>query len=352
MGRMDSGNVSSTANTNGRVNKYRGVIPVEIIAGVDKADELIPAKPIGVLLDDVEPEQVEWLWERRIPLGKLTVADGDPGIGKSVMTLDLAGRISAGIPLPGSTAARTGGVVLLSAEDGLGDTIRPRLEAVGANLTRIVALTGIPDKEGERLPAIPHDIPYIEQAIDRVDAIFVIIDPLMAFLGNGIDTRHDHDVRRALAPLASMAERKRVSVVVVRHLNKATGGSPLYRGGGSIGIIGAARSGLLIAVDPDDPDQRVLVSLKSNLGPSPPALLYRLQGTPNGAVRVEWLGESRHSASDLLAIRAPNQKRSKMDEARDFLRTILGSGPLKSNEVERLAEEAGIAGATLEGTVK
>lgn len=307
----------------------------------------VSTAPSGVLLADVQAEQVKWLWPGRIPFGKLTVIDGDPGLGKSAMTLDLAARQSAGNPLPDGTPLAAAGIVLLSAEDGLADTIRPRLEAAGGDLGRILALPLIPDADGERLPAIPLDIPVIEEAVSRMKAALVVIDPLMAFLGGDVHAFRDQDVRRALAPLAAMAERTGVAMVVVRHLNKAPGGSPLYRGGGSIGIIGAARSGLLVAADPEDPERRILASTKSNLGPPPSALAYRLEGTLSGSVRVVWLGETDHTASKLLSAPSGEEERSALDEATGVLSDILSSGPVSADDVKRQAREAGITTATL-----
>jgi RecA-family ATPase len=137
---------------------------------------------------------------------------------------------------------------VLSAEEGLRDTMRPRLDAAGANTERIVALSNVAEgRTGERVISLTKDLAIIERAIERVGAGLVIIDPLMAFLSEKTDSHKDQDVRKALAPLATLAERKRAAVLIVRHLNKAAGGNTLYRDGGSIAIIDAARSGLVIA---------------------------------------------------------------------------------------------------------
>src|SRR5918997_427133 len=191
-------------------------------------DKTEPAQPVGKLLSEVEPEQVEWLWPGRLPLGKLAVLDGDPGLGKSALTLDLAARVSAGLELP----------------DG------GRCGPAGADNERIVALTMIGvGTRAERLVSLTQDLDAIEAAIGRVGAALVVIDPLMAFLTGKTDSHKDQDIRRGLAPLAALAERKGAAVLLVRHLNKSAGGNALYRGGGSIGIIGAARAGLVVAPD-------------------------------------------------------------------------------------------------------
>ena len=256
----------------------------------------------GVLLSEVRPERVRWLWEGRIALGKLNLVDGDPGTGKSAATTDLAARVSVGKPWPDGAECNAGGVVILSAEDGLADTIRPRFDAAGGDPSKAVALSTVPDAEGnERQLALPDDLGIIEAAIERVGALLVVIDPLMAFTPGEVNSHRDQDVRRMLAPVARMAERTGAAVVVVRHLNKGTGGNALYRGGGSIGIVGAARSGLLIAKHPEDDGRRVLASVKSNLAAPAPSLVFSLSSTDSGAVRVDWKGESDLDASALLS---------------------------------------------------
>src|ERR687890_334782 len=226
-------------------------------------DKTEPARPVGTLLSEVEPEQVEWLWPGRLPLGKLSVLDGDPGLGKSVLTLDVAARVSAGLELPDGQRCEPAGVVLLSAEDGLADTVRPRLDAAGADTQRVVALSSVPDGKTERSLSIPEDLPALERAIRRVEASLVVVDPVMAFLSGNTNSHKDQDVRRALAPLAKLAERTGAAILIVRHLNKASGGETTHRGGGSIGIIGAARSGLVVAEDPEDPEWRGLFAHKN-----------------------------------------------------------------------------------------
>lgn len=265
------------------------------------ATELLPGL---VRLADVEPEHVTWLWPGRIPLAKITLLDGDPGLGKSSLTLDLAARTSVGASMPDGSPGVAGGVVILSAEDGVADTIRPRVEAAGGDLSRIAVLRTVGVGEDERLPAIPDDLPEVEVAIAEVGATLLIVDPLAAFLGADVNSHRDQDVRRALAPFAALAERTKVAVTVVRHLNKATGASAIYRGGGSIGIAGAARSVLLVAKDPADPERRILAPVKSNLGRPSAALAYTMEEASNGAVKVAWQGESDLSADRLLASRA------------------------------------------------
>src|SRR5215216_4258861 len=305
-------------------------------------------RPVGRLLSEVEPERVTALWEGRIFRGKLNLIEGDPGTGKSAAATDLAARVSVGKPWPDGSKCEAGGTVILSAEDGLADTIRPRFDAAGGDPSKVVAVSTVPDGEGnERQIAIPDDLHVIEAAIERVGAVLVVIDPLMAFLPGEVNSHRDQDVRRALAPLSRLAERTGAAALLVRHLNKGASGNALYRGGGSIGIVGAARSGLLIAKDPEDDGRRVLASIKSNLAAPAPSLVFGLTGTDNGAVRVDWKGQSTLDASALLSAPTDPDERSVLQEARDLLREVLSEGPVPASEVKEEARSADISERTL-----
>src|SRR5215208_965880 len=303
----------------------------------------VEAIPVGIMLSEVQAESVEWLWERRIPLGKITVLDGDPGLGKSVLTTDLAARLTTGRAMPyGFQKREPAGVVILSAEDGAGDTIRPRFDAASGDPEKVVLLGT------EELLGIPEDLGTIERAIKQVDAELVIIDPIMAFMGEEVNPNSDKEVRRALTPVKQLAERLGVAVLIVRHLNKTPGGNHLYRGGGSIGIIGAARVGLLVGPHPDDDDLRVLAGQKSNLGPSPESLKYRIETAENNSARVSYEGTVEMKPQDLLKGPQDEEERSAADEARDFLRSVLAGGVRKeSNSVKAEAKSIGISETTL-----
>ncbi len=304
---------------------------------------------VGVLLSQVKPEKVEWLWDKRIPLGKLTLLEGDPDHGKSLITMDLAARVTRGKAFPGEDVGHLehldkvdnlpGGVVVLNAEDGLADTIKPRLIASGADTTRVLALSAI-NTDGT-LFGIPKDISTLERAIESVDARLAIVDPLSVFM-NG-DPNKDNEVRKALTPLTDMAESLNVAVVVVRHFNKNVDAKALYRGGGSIGIIGAARSALAVAPHPHDDDMRVLVPQKGNLSRKAPSLAYAIVETENGAPRIEWRGSVNFQAGEVLN----PEVHSKVDAAREWIRQELKNGPVLSDEVEARSKTAGIAPATL-----
>jgi hypothetical protein len=305
------------------------------------------AGPPGVLLSEVEAERMEELWIGRIPLGKITLVEGDPDNGKSAMTTDWAARVSTGRPWPDGSPCPRGGAVLLNAEDGLADTIRPRLDAAGGDASRVLALATVGERESERLISIPEDLGIVRRGIERVGALLVVVDPFMASLSGDVNAHRDQDVRRALAPLKTLAEDTGAAVVIVRHLNKGSGASPIYRGGGSIGIVGAARSALLVARHPEDECRRVLARVKNNLASPVPSLAFELTGTAEGSVRVEWKGETHHAADALLVAPTDPEERSALEEAIAFLREELGHGPVWSVEVKKGARKAEVSEATL-----
>ena len=297
------------------------------------------------MLEDVTPESVSWLWPGRIPLGKITVLDGDPGVAKSTVSIDLAARVSTGQRMPDGEPGILGGVVILSAEDDVAATIRPRLDAAGGDPSRVLSLITVPSVDEDRPTSIPEDLHYIRTAAERVSAKLIIIDPLMAYLGAMIDSHKDSSVRRALHRLSLLAEETGAAVLIVRHLNKASGGSPLYRGGGSIGIIGAARAGLLIARDPEDDTARVLAATKCNLAREPESLSFRLEDAGD-VPRVLWGGVSPHRAGVLLMV-PDAEERSAIDEACEFLKTTLAEGAMLAKQVKAEARDADISDATL-----
>lgn len=311
---------------------------------------------------DVHPELVRWLWPGRIPLGAITILDGDPDVGKSLVSLDLAARVSTGRAMPdGTTADLDGpaGVVLLNAEDDPASTLRPRLEAAGADCNRIYLLKAIvesTERDGQRiercrLPTLA-DVAAIRKTVLSVGAKLVIVDPVAAYMGR-TNIKVDAKVRSALAAQAKMAQEFGVAVLAVRTLTKTPTRNLFCRGGGSIGLMGAARSGLLVAKDPQDPTgrRRCLASTKANLAVKLPTLVFRLVSTTGsrtfGAPRVEWLGAADTTAESLLATTVRDKDRTALAEAESILQAILSGGPVSAKEVVRQATEAGVAERTL-----
>lgn len=304
--------------------------------------------PVARAMSTIDPERVHWVWPGRLAAGKLVVLDGDPGAGKSTMALDIAAAVTTGSPFPDGHRPEVGDVVLMSAEDGPGDTIRPRLDAAGGDPSRVHLFESVreldpddPDRLRERPPSIPRDIAHVEALVARTGAVLVVVDVLSAFLASSVDSYRDQDVRGALMPLAKMAERAGCCVVVIRHLTKGGGAKALYRGQGSIGIVGAARVGLIAATDPEDDSRRILAVSKSNLAALPESIAYRLvSDEEHGCGRIQWEGTTNHRADDLVSDRHEDPDDDQADAAR-VLESILADGPMWAKDV---IDEMGRAG--------
>jgi hypothetical protein len=309
--------------------------------------------PPGVQLrvtraSEVTTKRVEWLWERRIPKGKLTMLDGDPDVGKSVVTMDLAARVSTGRTWPDEAPCKAGNVLIANVEDAKDDTIVPRLKAAGADLSRIIIIDGMPDENGgTRLLDLPGDVPALKAAVTENEAVLLIIDPVLTMLGG--DANKDQDARKALAPLRDMAEETGVATVAVRHLNKNVSLSAIQRGGGNMGLIGVARAGAFFAHHPEHDGLRVMAQHKSNLAEKPPSLQYKVVGwaiDPNIG-RVEWCGITDHDANSLAGENLAPHEKSAKEDAMEFLRDLLKHGPVESKLVKARAREADVAEITL-----
>lgn len=219
---------------------------------VDEASlALHPTGPVVMSFANVAPEPVDDLWPKRVARGKVNLITGDPGQGKTLIALDIAARISKGDAWPDGGSAPEGNVLVMSAEDGPGDTIRPRLEAFDADLERVHLLKAIREADGERTLSLDGDLLHLETAIMQTHAILVIIDPLSAYLGKP-DSYKDAEIRRVLTPLAALAEKHRVAIIGILHLTKASDRRALYRVLGSIGFVAAARNVLAVGPDPDN----------------------------------------------------------------------------------------------------
>jgi hypothetical protein len=240
------------------------------------------------------------------------------------------------------------GVVIISAEDGVADTIKPRVIAAGGDPSRILFLAEVRDEEGDEQPlSLPEDVSIIELAVSRVGAKLVIVDPLMAFISPKLDPNKSRDVRRALTPLKIMAEKTGAAVVIIRHLTKTTDKKALYRGEASIGIIGVARSGLLVAEHPEDESRRVLAPQKGNLAKPAPSLEFELAEAENGAVKVEWGVQTSLGTDALLAAHVASNKHLALDKAKVFVQEILKDRAMLSTQLKKEAQTAGISGGTL-----
>lgn len=299
-----------------------------------------------VVLSNVNPEPICWLWTKRIPLKKLSLVEGDPGDGKSTLLADLAARVSVGSPMPNGSPGIQGGVVYISSEDSLNDTLKPRLSAAGADLSKIVCLTSVrDDKDNRRIPTIK-DIDDIRQLCIDVQAKLLIIDPISAHAGR-TNLNSDQAVRRVMAPLAKMAEELGLAAVLVRHLNKTAKGKSKYRGGGSIAVIGIVRSAYLIARHPEDERLRVFASNKSNIAREDErSLVFEIIDSGTSS-RIVWRGDSDYTADSLLSAKISLEEKIAIDEAKAFLIELLSPGPMEFSDLYKEARKAGIKRAAL-----
>ncbi len=269
--------------------------------------------PVVRRLADIEPRPISWIWPNYLPLGKITLIEGDPGQGKSLVLTDLVARITTGRMMPDGSIGDLGGPVnalILASEDDASDTLRPRLESAGADLNRIYLWETVVSDQVTRMPAFPEDLGMLASVVNETGARLVIVDPLSAYLSARVDSWKDADIRRALTPLAVLAADLDVAIVLLRHWNKTPGTGLLYRGLGSIGLAAAARSVLAIVQHPTEDGVRVLVSIKGNLGPRPPALAFEIEQVGTAPV-IRWKGPVELASEDLTgAGRDPSSGRA------------------------------------------
>ena len=297
--------------------------------------------PILVRMADVEPEAVDWLWEPYIPIGKLTLLEGDPGLGKTWLSLVLAAAVSRGSPLPGSAARSPANVLIMTAEDGLGDTLRPRLDLAEADLDRVNVLDGIRGEDGKRTEVTLADLDILETSLDQIRPKLVIVDPIQGYLGAGVDMNRANEVRPLLAAIARLAEQLNCAIVAIRHLRKSGADRAVHRGLGSIDFSAAVRSILVVAEDPENDECRVVAHSKSNLAPKGTSLRFTLVG---GA--FAWAGASDLRAEELLATREREPRRQ--TAAAELLEEMLADGPVSVTDLKQEAKAAGLAWRTVE----
>lgn len=303
---------------------------------------------------DIEPEPISWLWPNRIALGKLTLIAGDPGLGKSLLTAAMAATVSKGYPWPvDKTPSPIGDVLVLSAEDDAADTLRPRLDAAGADCQRIHILQSVQDvddqgKSLERMFSFKRDLSVLEQVLPiMTDCRLLVIDPVSAYL-DGTDSHKNADIRGLLAPLAALAARCKIAVVLIQHLNKNGGGSAIYRPMGSLAFIAAARAAFIVTKDSQNPERRLLISAKNNIAKDSTGLAYSVITADNNAPVIVWEQDPVViTADEALAIPKPDEERTATDDAVDFLQNFLPGRSVKVSEVQKEAREAGITEKSL-----
>ena len=307
-------------------------------------------------MESVKVEQIEWLLYPFIPFGKVTIIQGDPGEGKTTMVLQIIAKLTRGEPillnkksqkeaqqdseenlkqevLSQDKPIQPVNVIYQTAEDGLGDTIKPRLLAAGADCSRVLV---IDDREQ---PLTMLDI-RLEEAIMQTKARMVVLDPIQGFLGTDVDMHRANEIRTLMKRMAVLAEKYHCAIILIGHMNKNSNGKSSYRGLGSIDFQAAARSVLIVGRLKDEPETRVMCHVKSSLAPEGKSVAFRLDKETG----FQWIGEYDISADDLLSGDARGQK-SRI--AKEFLLDILADGGMAQKKIEEEASKQGIKKKTL-----
>lgn len=333
-----------------------------------KQEEIVRIEPPLKLInmESVEVEQIEWLFYPFIPYGKVTIIQGDPGEGKTTMVLQIIAKLTRGesiLPIQliqekeqinckensrdDSEAVDTDlqenvakqhlespvNVIYQTAEDGLGDTIKPRLLAAGADCSRVLV---IDDREQ---PLTMLDM-RLEEAIIQTKARLVVLDPIQGFLGADVDMHRANEIRPVMKRVAVLAEKYQCAIILIGHMNKNSNGKSSYRGLGSIDFQAAARSVLIVGRVKEEPETRVVCHVKSSLAPEGKSIAFRLD-KDNG---FEWIGEYDISADELLS---GDNRGQKSRQAKEFLLNILSVGKIPQKKIEEEAKKHGIMMKTL-----
>ena len=293
-----------------------------------------------IRMSEVQSQEIEWLWYPFIPYGKLTIIQGDPGDGKTTMVLNLAAKLSKGEALDENMkVTEPVNVIYQTAEDGLADTVKPRLELAGADCERIIVI----DESDKSLSMVDE---RLEQAIVRTGARLLILDPIQAYLGGGMDMNRANEARDMTKKLGALAEKTKCAIILIGHMNKASGNKAAYRGMGSIDFFAVARSVLLVGRVEGESNTRAVVQIKNNLAAfgHPKAFALSEDG-------FKWLGDYEITVDEVLGGITP--KANKMEQAKQMLRELAETqSAVLSNEIFDWANELGISKRTLENAKK
>lgn len=295
-------------------------------------------------MEQVEVEKIDWLLYPFIPFGKVTIVQGDPGEGKTTMVLQIIAKLTKGEAVLPSGSDEPAleektmdlepvNVIYQTAEDGLGDTIKPRLLSAGADCSRVMVI----DDNDQALTMMDA---RLEEAIIKTKARLVVLDPIQGFLGAAVDMHRANEIRPLMKRVAVLAEKYHCAIILIGHMNKNSNGKSSYRGLGSIDFQAAARSVLIVGRIKDEPEIRVVCHVKSSLAPEGKSIAFRLDKDTG----FEWIGEYDISADDLLS---GDNRGQKIHEAKEFLKEILVFGSVAQTKVAEEAESRGIKKRTL-----
>lgn len=295
-------------------------------------------------MEQVEIEKIDWLLYPFIPFGKVTIVQGDPGEGKTTMVLQIIAKLTKGEAVLPSGSDEPAleektmdlepvNVIYQTAEDGLGDTIKPRLLSAGADCSRVMVI----DDNDQALTMMDA---RLEEAIIKTKARLVVLDPIQGFLGAAVDMHRANEIRPLMKRVAVLAEKYHCAIILIGHMNKNSNGKSSYRGLGSIDFQAAARSVLIVGRIKDEPEIRVVCHVKSSLAPEGKSIAFRLDKDTG----FEWIGEYDISADDLLS---GDNRGQKIHVAKEFLQEVLASGSVAQTKVAEEAESRGIKKKTL-----
>jgi putative DNA primase/helicase len=318
---------------------------------IQDAERQSMAKPKLVCMQDVAPREISWLWENRFAAGRVTLIVGMPGCGKSFVTCDMAARVSTGNVWPDGTPCKQGNVLFITAEDDPADTIRPRLDAHGADVSRVHLLQGklLPNDNGEddEVCVSLQDVVLIEKSMLQIgDVRLIVIDPIGSFMGGGVDSHRDTEVRSVLTPIAKLAEQSGAAVVMVAHRRKGNTGSADDSALGSRAFVGLARSVWHLSKDIDDPERRLFLNGKNNLAKEQEGLAFRISDG-----RVDWevnpvtvTADEQFAAERMIP---DGESRSVLDDAVAWLEQALTIGEMPATDILKKAKKDGISESTL-----
>ena len=289
-----------------------------------------------IKMSEIQSQEIDWLWYPFIPYGKLTIVQGDPGDGKTTMVLNIAAKLSKGEGLEENMKVpEPMNIIYQTAEDGLADTVKPRLEAAGADCEKVLVID-----ESDKSLSMSDE--RLEEAIKQTGARLLILDPIQAYLGGGVDMNRANEARDMTKKLGTLAEKYKCAIVLIGHMNKAAGNKAAYRGMGSIDFFAVARSVLLVGRVEGQPDTRAVVQIKNNLAAYGHPKAFQL--SEDG---FHWLGDYEITADEVLGGIAP--KVNKFEQAKQLLRELAENSTLvSSTEIMELAKEEDVSKRTME----
>ena len=304
-----------------------------------KSQQTQPETPLRMIrMDTIQETEVTWLWYPYIPYGKITIIQGDPGEGKTTLVLHLAAALTQGRQLGSEEVGEPVTVIYQTAEDGLADTIKPRLLAADADCSKVLVID-----ESEKCISMTDN--RLENAIQQTNAKLVILDPIQAYLGADVDMHRANEIRPVMKHLGDLAEKYGCAIVLIGHMNKAAGVKASYRGLGSIDFAAAARSVLIVARDRDNPKNRVVVQVKSSLAPEGKPIAFELDPVQG----FLFIGEYEVDPNELLA-GTGGKKEAKVAE--ELLISALMQGETSQQKILERAKELGISKRTLDQAKK